>query len=129
MKIELGKYTYIFDEKTGVQEALRHGEPWRKEDLVGDNLVLAMAMKIEELQQELDNLNDDLEVAIKNAIESGSAMTIVNAINRVMDDYVARGLLDSDTTSTRPAKYFKGVAANNNPIYNAAGSIRIEVLT
>lgn len=56
MKIELGKYTYIFDEKTGVQEALRHGEPWRKEDLVGDNLVLAMAMKIEELQQELGDL-------------------------------------------------------------------------
>lgn len=56
MKIELGKYTYIFDEKTGVQEVLRHGEPWRKEDLVGDNLALTMAMKIEQLQEELDAL-------------------------------------------------------------------------
>jgi hypothetical protein len=56
MKIELGKYTYVFDENTGMQEVLRHGEPWRKDDLVGDNLVLAMAMKIEELQQGLDDL-------------------------------------------------------------------------
>lgn len=56
MKIELGKYTYIFDEKTGVQEVLRYGKPWRKDDLVGDNLVLALAMKIDELQEELDDL-------------------------------------------------------------------------
>lgn len=56
MQIELenGKYTYILDEVTGVQEVLRCGEPWRKDDLIGDNLVLAMAHEIAMLQNELD---------------------------------------------------------------------------
>jgi hypothetical protein len=35
-----GKYTVIFDEKTGNMEALRHGEPWQ--DLCGNNLVYFM---------------------------------------------------------------------------------------
>lgn len=53
-KVDLmgGEYTYIIDK--GVQSALRNGEPWRKDDLVGDNLVLAMGLKIEELQNELN---------------------------------------------------------------------------
>lgn len=60
MKIELenGKYTYILDEVTGVQEVLRYGEPWRKDDLIGDNLVLAMAHEIAMLQNELDVANN-----------------------------------------------------------------------
>ncbi|AHK11189.1 hypothetical protein S14_77 [Shewanella sp. phage 1/4] len=55
MKIDLcdGKYTYILDEVTGVQEVLRYGEPWRKDDLIGDNLVLSMAQRIVELEEEL----------------------------------------------------------------------------
>ena len=56
MKIDLcdGKYTYILDEDTGVQEVLRYGEPWRKDDLLGDNLVLAMAQEINNLKYLLD---------------------------------------------------------------------------
>lgn len=56
MKIDLcdGKYTYILDEDTGVQEVLRYGEPWRKDDLLGDNLVLAMAHEISNLKYLLD---------------------------------------------------------------------------
>jgi hypothetical protein len=55
MKIDLcdGKYTYILDEDTGVQEVLRYGEPWRKEDLLGDNLIFAMAQRIIELENEV----------------------------------------------------------------------------
>lgn len=50
MKIDLqGKYTYIFD--NGAQKALRYGEDWR--DLTGDNLVYAMACRIEELDEQL----------------------------------------------------------------------------
>ena len=50
MKIELydGKYTFIKDENG--QRALRHGLPWR--DLLGDGFVLAMAQRIEELEDE-----------------------------------------------------------------------------
>jgi hypothetical protein len=57
MQIDLcdGKYTYILNEDTGVQEVLRYGEPWSKEDLLGDNLVLAMAQRIVELEDELEN--------------------------------------------------------------------------
>lgn len=60
MQIELenGKYTYILDEVTGVQEVLRYGEPWRKDDLIGDNLVLSMAHEIDKLQNELDVANN-----------------------------------------------------------------------
>ena len=72
-----------------------------------------------EVQQVVDNLNDDLEVAIKNAVESGSAMNIVNAINGVMDDYVARGLLDSGYT--KPEKYLDEVGAKNKPFINFRG--------
>lgn len=85
-------------------------------------------VKIEkEVQQVVDNLNENLEAAIKNAIESGSAENILRAVNGVMDGYVAKGLLDS--SPTRLEGYVNGVGANNNPIYNAAGSTRIDVLT
>ncbi|MFO1442914.1 hypothetical protein KDN24_06750 [Bacillus sp. Bva_UNVM-123] len=53
VKVELGnKYTVIEDLPNGVFKALRHGEEWR--NLVGDNLILSMLYKIEELQEEVD---------------------------------------------------------------------------
>lgn len=77
-------------------------------------------VKIEkEVQQVVDNLNDDLEVAIKNAVESGSAMNIVNAINGVMDVYVTRGLLDSGYTKSED--YLDEVGAKNKPFTNFRG--------
>ena len=50
MRIELEKYTYLFDEKTGLATVLRNGLPWR--DCQGDNFILAMAQRIEELEAE-----------------------------------------------------------------------------
>ncbi len=52
LKIELddGKYTYIRHDD-GRQEALRYGEPWR--DLVGDNLIGALASEIESLSEQV----------------------------------------------------------------------------
>ena len=53
-RIELddGKYTVINElGKGGGLKALRYGEEWR--NLAGDNLILAMFHKIEELQEEL----------------------------------------------------------------------------
>lgn len=51
IKLEEGKYFWLFDERSGRQEALHHGEPWR--DLTGDNLTLAMGQRIEELEAAL----------------------------------------------------------------------------
>lgn len=60
IKINLsnGKYEYTFNDN-GEQKVKRNGEDWR--DVTGDNFILAMAMHIDELE-------DELEVAIQ-AIE------------------------------------------------------------
>jgi len=42
------KYT-VCQDRDGRVYALRYGEKWR--DCIGDNLILAMAQKIEELQE------------------------------------------------------------------------------
>ena len=64
MKVELenGKYLYIFDEIIGSSTAFRDGKIWK--DTTGDKLLLAMAQRINELEEELD-------VAIKIIEESG----------------------------------------------------------
>ena len=49
IELEGGKYTYI-QHQDGRSEALRYNEPWR--DLTGDNLVSAMASRIEELTEQ-----------------------------------------------------------------------------
>ena len=53
VKIELhqGKYIYEFDEASGKQEVYRHGELWRDE--TGNGFLLAMAQRIEELEEVL----------------------------------------------------------------------------
>lgn len=77
-------------------------------------------VKIEkEVQQVVDNLNDDLEAAIRNAIESGIQQNIVNALNGVMDEYVAKGLLDSNPT--KPEKHFNEVGTNSKLFINFIG--------
>lgn len=57
-KLELydGKYTVILDGsgkgEAAIFHALRYGVPWR--DLTGDNLILQMLLKIQELEEELE---------------------------------------------------------------------------
>lgn len=60
-----GKYTYIFNQKD--HKALHHGEEWR--DLTGDNLVLHMGFKIEELQDRIAELEEENKM-MHNAIEA-----------------------------------------------------------
>lgn len=48
-----GKYTVVQD-ASGRLSALRYGEPWR--NLVGDNLVHALACEVEELRAEVEKL-------------------------------------------------------------------------
>lgn len=60
-KIDLaeGKYTYI-RYLAGEQEALRYGEPWRK-DLAGDNLIYYFGCKVEEQAKQLSALQKENE--------------------------------------------------------------------
>ncbi len=52
IKLYNGKYEVILNEtKPFVFKALRHGEEWR--DLTGDNLVLQMFFRIQELEEEI----------------------------------------------------------------------------
>lgn len=50
LSVDNGKYTFIFDEKTGNFEALRYGEEWRS--LVGDGAVLALLQHAVDLESE-----------------------------------------------------------------------------
>lgn len=58
MEIPLGEYHYTLT-KEGKQLITRHGESWRDE--TGDNLIYAMAQKINNLEQELDLAIDIIE--------------------------------------------------------------------
>ena len=49
-----GKYEYTFNAKEVAQTIKRNGEPWRDE--TGDNLLLAMAQRIDQLEDEVDDL-------------------------------------------------------------------------
>lgn len=58
-----GKYEYEFDHQKGAQTIKRNGKDWRDE--TGDNLILAMAQRIDELEEEVyqlecDAMGDDL---------------------------------------------------------------------
>ncbi len=59
LSVKVGnKYTVVQD-KDGRLHALRNGEEWR--DLVGDNLVLTMAQRIEALEDALNTFVDRVE--------------------------------------------------------------------
>ncbi len=53
IELEDGKYVYTFSDKTGAQTVTRNGEVWSNE--TGNNFLLAMAMKIEELEAKVDD--------------------------------------------------------------------------
>ena len=59
IELEDGKYFYTFDGKTGTQTVTRNGEVWSNE--TGNNLLLAMAMKIEELEGKISDLQEELD--------------------------------------------------------------------
>jgi hypothetical protein len=61
LKLCDNKYEVILDEnpKNVKFEVLRCGEEWRS--LIGDNVVLALVYKIQELQDRVNDLKDELE--------------------------------------------------------------------
>jgi hypothetical protein len=79
IELENGKYTVIFEEYPADEmyghatvkfHALRYGERWR--NLIGDGLVLAMAQRIEELEEKLESYkskDQTYEESIDNDID------------------------------------------------------------
>lgn len=66
------KYEIVIDWPNNVFKAVRHGEEWR--NLVGDNLILAMAYEIQELRNQVgyrESISDLVVKAHQNAIEKG----------------------------------------------------------
>lgn len=62
-EFESGKYTVIFDEKTGALRALRYGEPWQ--DLSGNKMVYCMLSRVEELAEQRAELLGALQEMVE----------------------------------------------------------------
>lgn len=73
MRIDLenGKYTYVFEPKTGIQYALRHGQHWR--DLVGDKFVYCLATELEEAREQQDAIAAQNEMLTRIIMSSNKA--------------------------------------------------------
>lgn len=57
IKLKVGEYEIIEDLSNGVFKCLRHGEEWR--NLAGDNMILSLVSKIEELTEQNQSLQED----------------------------------------------------------------------
>ena len=56
IELDNGKYAIVYDETNSYPEkCLRYGEEWR--DLIGDNLIFWLCKRIEELEEEFDEVN------------------------------------------------------------------------
>lgn len=58
-----GKYTVVND--NGTLSALRYGEPWYRDNLVGDNLVYWMLVEVDRLKAE----NAELKLALTQFLD------------------------------------------------------------
>lgn len=57
LNLDNGKYTIEEDLNNGKFHALRYGADWR--DLIGDNLILSLVNKIQELETELAAIKNE----------------------------------------------------------------------
>ena len=77
LKLDNNKYKIIEDLEHGIFKAERYDEEWR--DLVGDNLVLSLVNKIQELENENSTLKDKLRRK-KSFIKRSVARTPVTLV-------------------------------------------------
>ena len=70
--LDEGKYTFV-QNSDGTCYALRHGEPWR--DRILDGLMLSMAYRIEELEDERDALAAEVK-RLREAMEGAAYLLI-----------------------------------------------------
>lgn len=60
LKLDNNKYEIIEDLEHGIFKAERYGEEWR--DLSGDNLMLALIYKVQELERQNETLKKNIQV-------------------------------------------------------------------
>lgn len=131
IQLENGKYTYVFDRDTGQSYALRYGEQWRS--LTGDNLIFGMACRIEELQQQRDELaseNADLEKLLgecRDAVgefdtDMGEAMTAPSAV-----PVLVKGRFDKLAAKLEPVAF--GVEITSNRCFDFGQRYLVDVFT
>lgn len=105
VELDNGKYTYIND--NGRQSALRHGEEWPAQNLVGNGFVYSMGQKIFELQEHLNQaerenivLRKGLTDLATNELSSANSSSIEIAARRVRNvasEALANASTDNDT--------------------------------
>jgi hypothetical protein len=103
MKLELsnGKYTLIYepDPKAYRFVCLRHGEPWR--DLVGDNMVYYLVMRIEDLTTEAQLANQLIEALTPKSL-TVAELPLVARYNALVGARGDRKELPGDWCGARP---------------------------
>lgn len=100
LKLEDGKYRVAYDLKNGVAQAFRNGEPWR--DLIGDNLIHALASDLSEAQErekaltaEISSLRAQLAAA---KVSDKTDVVLPDSVDRVNAEMivVAKACLDAE---------------------------------
>lgn len=83
LELENGKYTIIEDLNKGKFEALRYGDEWRNLGAEGDNLILALVYKVQELEEivvkqaeELDNIDIAKMIKERESNDNGIRYTL-----------------------------------------------------
>ena len=77
IELEDGKYVYTFE--NGMQIITRHGETWRNE--TGDNFLLAMAQRIQDLEFKLENDLQDATDIIDDVVSKNPSSCDSRLIN------------------------------------------------
>lgn len=132
------KYEIVIDWPFGVFKALRHGEEWR--DLIGDNFILAMAYKIQELQQPTKSINELVNEAHQNAINKGfyeeprtfgeSIALMHSELSEALEDHRnGRGLLEIYYEGEKPCGIPVELADTVIRIFDTCGDLGIDLET
>ena len=53
-QVELSEGEYVITENEGELVVYRNSQHWREDDLIGDNLFLALVQRVQELEDDLD---------------------------------------------------------------------------
>jgi hypothetical protein len=64
-QIDLREGKYVITESAGRLVVYRNSQHWREDDLIGDNLFLALVQRVQELEDDLDSMGDDFRESME----------------------------------------------------------------
>ncbi len=79
-----GNYTVIQENNPWIFKALRHGEEWR--DLTGDNLILALCYRIEDMQKVINQCKNTFEKIIPMENELNKSRKLAEKTLKIIID-------------------------------------------